>query len=95
MGSKSITNNTLKNKHMRQFRITQVLDAHESVAMQIELRELRTRLKHIQQDINILASSLPQEVMNTYVHNWESVATLVSNIEVACDLSSTESLNWK
>jgi hypothetical protein len=56
---------------------------------------LKRRLKFIAEDVDRLFETLPQEVLEMPVEGWENVKTLLSNIEIATDLSSDESDSWK
>ena len=57
--------------------------------------EYKRRLEFINEDVKRLYGSLTEEVINTPVPNYESVGVLLSNIEIASNLTDDESLGWK
>jgi hypothetical protein len=53
------------------------------------------RLQFINEDVKRVFDNLPENVLDMPVEGYEDVRTLLSNIEVASDLTDTESNSWK
>ena len=46
-------------------------------------------------DVKRVLDNLPEEVLEMPVQGYENIRTLLSNIEIASDLTDEESNNWK
>jgi len=57
--------------------------------------EYKKRLKLISEDIKRIFDNLPKEYMDLPVKGYEDIGTILSNIEIASDLKTMESINWK
>ena len=57
--------------------------------------DYKKRLKLISEDIKRIFDNLPEEYMDLPVKGYEDIGTILSNIEIASDLKSMESINWK
>jgi predicted nucleic acid-binding Zn ribbon protein len=53
------------------------------------------RLGFINEDVKRVFDNLPENVLDMPVYGYEDIRTLLSNIEVASDLTDNESNNWK
>ena len=57
--------------------------------------DYKKRLKLISEDIKRIFDNLPEEYMDLPVKGYEDIGTILSNIEIASDLKSMESIKWK
>ena len=57
--------------------------------------DYKKRLKLISEDIKRIFDNLPEEYMDLPVKGYEDIGTILSNIEIASDLKTMESINWK
>lgn len=57
--------------------------------------DYKKRLKLISEDIKRIFDNLPKEYMDLPVKGYEDIGTILSNIEIASDLKTMESINWK
>lgn len=55
---------------------------------------LKKRLQFIQDDAERIFMYAPKELLDHPVKDWESIGTLLSNIQIASNLSDKESDNW-
>ena len=53
------------------------------------------RLQFINEDINRVFKYAPKELLDFKVEGWEDIGTLLSNIEIASDLTDNASDDWK
>ena len=60
-----------------------------------KVKNYKKRLKLISEDIKRIFDNLPKEYMDLPVKGYEDIGTILSNIEIASDLKSMESINWK
>jgi len=56
---------------------------------------LKRRLKFIQDDVARVFKNAPEELLDTEVKGWETIGTLLSNIEIASDITDNESDGWR
>jgi len=54
----------------------------------------KRRLGYIQQDVKLVLKNSPEKYLKTPVEGYESIETLLSNIEIASDINDNESDNW-
>jgi hypothetical protein len=54
----------------------------------------KRRLGYIQQDVKMVLKNSPEKYLKTPVEGYESIETLLSNIEIASDINDNESDNW-
>jgi hypothetical protein len=52
------------------------------------------RLALIRRDVAILLEQLPEEILKTYIEDYENVGTMLDNIEIASDLNNDEVERW-
>ncbi len=52
------------------------------------------RLAFVRHDVAVLLEQLPNEILKAPIDGWENVGTMLTNIEVACDLDSDEADQW-
>ena len=57
--------------------------------------DLEKRLGYIQTDVKTILKNAPNEFLDYFVEGWENIGTLLSNIEIASDLTDEESNDWK
>lgn len=60
-----------------------------------KVKNYKKRLKLISEDIKRIFDNLPKEYMDLPVKGYEDIGTILSNIEIASDLKTMESINWK
>lgn len=67
--------------------------------MMTEIQELQHRLAMVQDDIKALVDFIDEnrlmESLDIPTKHGDSAWTYISNIEIACDIKSDESLIWK
>jgi hypothetical protein len=64
-----------------------------------EVKQLKHRLAMVQDDLKVIRAFLQSEYLTKYFEKQTPMAdkcwTHLNNIDIACDLSSNEALNWK
>ena len=58
-------------------------------------KEYKKRLEFISEDIKLITKNSSEAFLFSPVTGYENIGTLISNIEIASDLSDDESLQWK
>ena len=57
-------------------------------------QELEERLGYVQEDVKRVLNNAPNEFLDLPVDGWENIGTILSNIEIASDLTDDESKGW-
>jgi hypothetical protein len=61
----------------------------------LSTENLERRLGLINEDVTRILKHAPNDILHYPVQGWENIGTLLSNIEIASDLTDSESDDWK